>query len=285
MTTQSSALLPQRCYWYNGNLIKANTLELAIDDPGLLYGATVFTTLRIYHQSLDSALTNWVKHCDRLRTSIQTFGWQQPEWKRLRQGAEILMSCFPILRITLFPDGREWITGRNLPGDLTKMQRCGVAAAVTPEAQFQRWLPTYKTGNYLSAWMAKSAAQKMSAVEAILVDESGNWLETSTGNLWGWRDGSWWTPPVTAGILPGIGRSHLLDWLQHHHQPVREEPWLTTIVTGFEAIAYTNSVVEVIPIHTVIQREQATGQITQLSYDPEHSGLKQLQGLFYSANE
>ena len=54
----------------------------------------------------------------------------------------------------------------------------------------------------------------MGAKEAILVDESGNWLETSTGNLWGWHDGIWYTPHLDNRILPGIVRSHLLNWLK-----------------------------------------------------------------------
>jgi len=279
-------------YWYNGNLIQANTLELAIDDPGLLYGATVFTTLRIYHQSLNSPLTNWEGHCDRLLTTLQTFDWQQPEWNRLRQGAEALMQQFPVLRLTIFPDGREWIAGRFLPDNLIKRQHNGIAASVIAGPQFQRCLPAYKTGNYLSAWLARATAQQMSAQEAILVDESDSWLETTTGNLWGWQDGSWWTPPLTAGILPGVMRSQLINWLRSHNQQVKEEPWRHETVQGFEAIAYSNSVVEVIPIHTVIEGRGARGVdapaasrrvgqgVIQLKYDPYHSSLQQLRKLF-----
>ena len=269
-------------YWYNGNLIQANTLELPIDEPGLLYGATVFTTLRVYHQSLDSALTNWTGHCDRLLSTIKTFGWQQPQWNRIRHGAEILITHFPILRITLFPDGREWITGRFLPTNLTERQHHGAAVWIAPEEQ-QRYLPAHKTGNYLSAWMAKNAAQQIGASEAILVDTSGNWLETSGGNLWGWLDGCWWTPPLEAGILPGVVRSKLISWLKSRARQVREEFWLPDIVKRFEAIAYSNSVVEVMPIHTVIAG-QAEAKMNQLKYDPYHPGLQQLRDLFTHEN-
>ncbi|HCF27363.1 MAG TPA: 4-amino-4-deoxychorismate lyase, partial [Cyanobacteria bacterium UBA11049] len=54
------------------------------------------------------------------------------------------------------------------------------------------------------------------AGEAILVDANGNWLETSTGNLWGWQNGCWWTPPLEAGILPGVVRQQLINWCQNH---------------------------------------------------------------------
>ena len=251
-------------FWYNGKLIHSENLELKIDDPGLLYGATVFTTLRVYHK-LDSSLTNWTAHCDRLKFSLQTFGWQQPDWQRLRQGAELIMAHFPVLRITVFPDGREWITGRLLPPDLTEKQNNGIVAGLALP-KFVRCLPAHKTGNYLSAWLAR---QQVDAQEAILVNENGNWLETSTGNLWGWRDGSWWTPPLTARILPGVMRSQLLKIIS-----VREEPWTNQLVTGFEAIAYSNSVVEIIPIHTVIQ------PTSKLYYNPQHPSFKELRTLF-----
>ncbi|MEH2069747.1 MAG: aminotransferase class IV [Nostoc sp.] len=257
-------------FWYDGKLIHSQILELNINDPGLLYGATVFTTLRVYQNSLDNNLTNWQAHCDRLLFSIQSFGWQQPDWKRVRQGAQVLLPQFPVLRITLFPDGREWITGRFLPPDLTEKQKNGVSCAVA-SSEFFRSLPSHKTGNYLSAWLAKTSSD---AQEAILVDTIGNWLETTTGNLLGWCDSSWWTPPIKAGILPGILQSQLVNWLQNQQQPMQEAPWSPELVERFEAIAYTNSVVEMIPIHTVYQ---PTGS---LQYNPHHPNFQQIRGLF-----
>ncbi|MCG6133811.1 MAG: aminotransferase class IV [Nostoc sp. LLA-1] len=253
-------------YWYNGKIITSPTIELDITDPGLLYGATIFTTLRVYEKSLDSSLTNWVAHCDRLLFSLQSFDWTQPNWKLVRQGAEILSANFPVLRITLFPDGREWITGRFLPPDLPEKQQHGITTSLAI-AEFSRSLPSHKTGNYLSAWLAKNHAYTQ---EAILVNSDGNWLETTTGNLWGWQDNSWWTPPLTEGILPGVIRKQLMQWLSN----VREEPWNAELVRGFEAIAYTNSVVEFIPIHTV---HQSSGS---LQYNPYHPNFQQIKELF-----
>jgi 4-amino-4-deoxychorismate lyase len=258
-------------YWYSGKLIASSTLELDIHDPGLLYGATVFTTLRVYGKSLDHTLTNWQAHCDRLQHSLQTFHWSQPHWHLVRQGAEILLHHFPILRITIFPDGRELITGRFLPADLAIKQNQGIVCNLAAP-DLIRSLPSHKTGNYLSAWLAKAAASN--AQEAILVNSEGNWLETTTGNLWGWQDGYWWTPPLTEGILPGVVREQLIQYLHNRQIPVRQEPWTAEFIPGFEAIAYTNSVVEVVPIHTV---QHQTGS---LQYNPHHSILQQLRSLF-----
>ncbi len=263
-------------FWYDGQLIEKSTLELAIDDPGLLYGATVFTTLRVYQQSLNHPLTNWERHCSRLVSSLQTFAWQLPDWQRLRSGAERLSASYPILRIAIFPDGREWITGRFLPPDLVQRQQQGITAWLADAPEYHRSLATHKTGNYLSAWLAGQAARRLGVAEAILLDANGSWLETSTGNLWGWQGGSWWTPPLEAGILPGVVRSHLINWLKQRDCVVREAIWDTQLVREFEAIAYTNSVVEVIPIHTVLTSSES------LTYDPFHRSLEQLQSLFIS---
>ncbi|NET60629.1 MAG: 4-amino-4-deoxychorismate lyase [Symploca sp. SIO2E6] len=261
-------------FWYNGQLIQGNSLELAINDPGLLYGATVFTTLRVYNQSLAHPLTNWRGHCDRLVSSIQAFGWQLPDQQRLEQGAEALLPSFPVVRITIFPDGREWITGRYLPGDLTQRQQQGIIAWLADTPELLRSLPAHKTGNYLTAWLALQQARQQGASEAILVDATGNWLETSTGNLWGWQDGCWWTPALATGILPGIARSQLISWLQQQGLVVQEAAWNQERLLGFKAIAYTNSVVEVIPIHTVLTPQQT------LTYESSHPSLEQLRSFF-----
>ncbi|PAX51713.1 aminotransferase class IV [Brunnivagina elsteri] len=264
-------------FWYNGKLNNSQTIELDINNPGLLYGATIFTTLRIYDNSLSNPLTNWEAHIERIKTSVDFFNqhlnWQQPNYNQIHQGCEVMKQHFPVLRITVFPDGKEWITGRNLPQDLAERQKSGISAIIA-SPNLSRSQPNYKTSNYLTSWLAKSMAENYNSQEAIFVDESGNWLETTTGNLWGWKDGCWWTPPIDGKILPGIMRSHILNSLTNQHQQVGEEPWTQELVTSLETLAYSNSVVELIPIHTVIQ------PTSKLKYNFHHPALKQLQRIF-----
>lgn len=255
-------------HWYNGAVIEGNQIQLSITDPGLIYGATTFTTLRVY-QSLDHALTQWDEHCTRLRTTIEAFHWQAPNWESIRAGAEWMATNYPVLRIVVFPDGREWITGRSLPPDLAERQQKGITAWIA-DSELSRSLPQHKTGNYLAPWLALQTAQRFNAQEAILTDIDSNWLESSTGTLWGWKDSSWWTPPLNNGILPGILRSHLISCLNN----VIEETWTPQLVREFEAISYTNCVMEVIPIHTVLDRE------TRYAYVSEHSSFQSLRDCF-----
>ena len=257
-------------YWYDGQLWKTDTINLPINDPGLLYGATVFTTLRVYQRSLEHPLTQWEAHCHRLETTLKEFDWALPRGKKLYQGAQHLVSVYPVLRLTIFPDGREWITGRFLPENLGLYRQKGIQGWLGDYPLFKRTLTPYKTGNYLGAWLARQQGINQGFQETILVNEKGNWLETTTGNLWGWKEGKWYTPKLDLGILPGIGRSQLMNWLCQKNLEVEENIWTTSLVKSLTIIAYTNSVVEVIPFNSIdLNREK-------LTFDVTHKALQEL---------
>ena len=239
-------------YWYDGKLIDSEQIQLDISEPGLCYGASVFTTMRVYGYSLDHHSTCWSAHCDRLKSSLESFQWSQPNWHRLKQGALELLIYYPVLRMAVFPDGKEWIVGRLLPTDLEQRQNRGITAWVATDDLYRRELAQHKTGNYLAAYLARQQALKFNAQEAIFIDRQENWLETSTGNLWGWRDGCWYTPLLGSGILPGIRRAYLLTALKNNNIPVRENIWTPDFVHSLEAIFYSNCVVETIPIVKVL---------------------------------
>ncbi|MGD1906227.1 MAG: aminotransferase class IV [Leptolyngbyaceae cyanobacterium] len=250
--------------WYDGAPLEGDFLSIAATDPALLYGATVFTTLRVYNCRLDHPGTAWQAHCDRLRHSVQAFDWVEPDWTRLDQGATWMAQQYPVLRLTLFPDGREWIMGRDLPADLDQRQAQGIIAWVDEAGDYGRSLPGHKTGNYLSCWLARQAAQSLGAQEAILINPQNHWLETSTGTLWGWQQGQWYTPP-DAGILPGMARSRILKAQAAINQPVDEQPWTQTLVRQLTHLFYTNSVVEAVPIRRILRIASA------VNYNPNQA--------------
>jgi 4-amino-4-deoxychorismate lyase len=254
-------------YWYCGESIESQIIKLDISDPGLLYGATVFTTLR------SDALDVYELHCDRLRLSIADLGWIQPNWEQVRSGVQFLTPEFPVLRITIFPDGRELITGRDLPPNLATWQTEGVTVIIA-DRQFTRSLPQHKTGNYLAPWLALQQARNQNIQEAILTNDRGEWLETTTGNLWGYRDGCWYTPPLSAGILPGIARSQIINLLQRENKSVVEIAWNPAWVKDLDSIGYSNSVIHLLPINTVLT------SVGKLEYEAKHSMMKWLAAKF-----
>lgn len=265
--------------WYAGRLVQLGELGLAnLPLAGLFYGASVFTTLRVYGGSLNHPQTHWGAHCDRITQSLNAFGWPQPDWAQVYSGCTQLLQHYEVLRIAVFPAGEALVTGRSLPSDLAIAQRQGVAVWVANASIYHRSLPAHKTGNYLSCWLALQAARRQGAREAVLVSDQGHWLETSTGNLWGWKNGHWWTPPLRAGILPGILRQQILKGLGQLQQSATEADWPPEQIADFEALAYSNCVNEVLPIHTTLW------QSTKLEYDPNHSGFEALRNAVKGGN-
>ncbi|MEM9808609.1 MAG: aminotransferase class IV [Cyanobacteria bacterium P01_D01_bin.56] len=260
-------------YWLAGQLYEGDQVTIAINNPALSYGASVFTTMRVYGHSLEHPLTAWQLHCDRITHSLNAFNWPQPNWEDIIQGCQSLLRDYPVLRIAILANGNELITGRLLPENLNQQQQQGVSLWGANGNQYQRSLPEHKTGNYLPCWLAMQAAKHHGARDAILMSSAGEWLETSTGNLWGYQNGQWFTPPLSAGILPGICRTQLLQTLDT--QAVNSQTWTLDIARQFEALAYSNCVVGIMPVHTVL-----LGNI-KLNYRSTHKSLNILRYMFY----
>ena len=260
--------------WYKGSLRTSDSILLSSTDPVLTYGASVFTTIRIYQASLDHPLTRWVKHCQRLSSSVKDFDWKIPDWQQVEQGARAMGEKYLVLRISLSPDGSELITGRGLPNDLEVLQKIGAKGWVTNSPLFTRTIPEYKTGNYLPNWLALQFVQKHGYREAILLDAKGKWLESSTGNLWGFKNGCWYTPPLEDGILPGIARGYLLELLGKHQIPYEEKSWNFDFVKELEVIAYSNSVVEIVPFQSITLEKEI------LHFNVKHESYRLLKQFY-----
>ncbi|MBE9061299.1 aminotransferase class IV [cf. Phormidesmis sp. LEGE 11477] len=270
-------------FWYDGYLFENGESGAGFlsgpnfDTAALRFGASVFTTLRVYGQDLAHPMTMWKAHCDRLTQSLTYFDWVQPDWLSIYQGAQQLKAHYLVLRLTVFPDGKVWITGRNLPPCLTQQQTEGVTCQLA-STDYQRSFPRHKTGNYLACWQARKQAQRAGAQEAILMNSKREWLETATGNLWGVAQGQWWTPLQTQ-CLPGLMRQRLQTLLSAKGMKVNGSPWTRAAVAGFDAIAYSNCVVGLLPIHTILDRD-----IT-LKYNVQNASLKALQRQLASLTE
>jgi 4-amino-4-deoxychorismate lyase len=207
---------------------------------------------------------------ERTTRSLEAFQWDVPDWEEVHRAAALLAQSYPVLRITVFADGRVLILGRSLPPSLEALHTEGITAWVADSPTYSRPLPGHKTGNYLGCWLALQAAQRHRAQEAILLNDEHHWLETSTGNLWGWGEGTWWTPPLTTGILPGVMRSRLIHGLQAQGQSVHTQPWTIEQVQQFTFLAYSNSVLEIVPIHTTLQGT------TSIHYEPQYEKVQAL---------
>ncbi|MBL9080075.1 MAG: aminotransferase class IV [Planctomycetes bacterium] len=73
--------------------------------------------------------------------------------------------------------------------------------------------PATKSGNYLNNVLALAEAKDRGGTDCLMCNGEGNITEASTANVFARLDGVWCTPPLTAGILAGVTRALLLEFL------------------------------------------------------------------------
>jgi branched-chain amino acid aminotransferase len=82
--------------------------------------------------------------------------------------------------------------------------------------------PATKSGNYLNNVLGLAEAKASGATDCVMLNQTGHVTEASTSNLFARLDGVWCTPPLHSGILAGITRSLLLQWLPQQGEAVAE---------------------------------------------------------------
>lgn len=108
--------------------------------------------------------------------------------------------------------------------------------------------PATKSGNYLNNVLGLAEAKASGATDCIMLNQDGSVTEASTSNLFARIDGIWCTPPLTAGILAGITRSMLLDFLPKSGEQVEERHLTSDDLTSAEEIFLSSTLRDIGPV-------------------------------------
>jgi branched-chain amino acid aminotransferase len=105
-----------------------------------------------------------------------------------------------------------------------------------------------KIGNYLVAVLAMRAARAAGAAEALFVDAGGYVVEGASSNVFAVFGGQLVTPPESAGILPGITRSLILELCKETGRSVTLRPLAASELAGADEIFITSSIRELLAV-------------------------------------
>jgi para-aminobenzoate synthetase/4-amino-4-deoxychorismate lyase len=175
------------------------------------------------------------QHLARLGASAGYFGFVFDEAKvraALAEAAERLPAQAHKVRLRLGPEGRT--TVETEPATAPPPESVRVGMAPTPVDSASRWL--YHKTTQRQVYAAALAACP-GCDDALLWNACGQATETCHGNLVARVDGELVTPPLSAGLLPGVLRGWLLD-----RGIVREQNLTLEAVRGCEAVWRVNSV-------------------------------------------
>lgn len=258
---------------------------MSVFDRGFRTGEGVFETLRAYGTHpfrLDA-------HLDRAAAGADTLGFALPDRGELSHAihetarANAAEDQDLALRLTVTPGEVDpeaafppavdpqptptlVVTGNTLRYD-PAMYRDGVSAAVVA---WSREIPQVKAVSYLAASLARREARAQGADEALLTDPRGMVLEGSYSNVFAVIRGVLVTPPLEAGILPGVTRAVTLEVAGGEGLAVEERPLSVTELVESDEAFLTASTREVVPLVRVAGRavgEGRPGPVTQALHE------------------
>ncbi len=264
----------------NGRISDREHAVVSVFDHGFLYGEGVYQTLRTYngHPFL------FDRHMRRLRNSAGMLALPVP-----LADAEIEARFYETLsaaKLTGGP-GREaylrLMVTRGV-GDLSyDPSVCPTASLVVivkpqvdpPREAFERGVrvslvstvrnhpgsvnPLIKSNNLLNNAIAMQEAVRKGSFEGVMRNYRGELAECTTANIFVVKDGAALTPPLDAGLLPGITREFLFEIGAEHGIPVREAVLHDPDLLGADEAFLTSTTREIVPITQVDHQPIAAG--------------------------
>jgi branched-chain amino acid aminotransferase len=137
----------------------------------------------------------------------------------------------------------------------------GIAAVVWPHPrQAGHPLRKHKTLCYAENMLAREFAANRKAYEAIFVNSAGNVAEGATTNLFLVRNGELFTPPISAGILPGITRDVVIGLCRTLRLQCNQRNICLPDLQRADEAFLTNSIIGILPLVRLHGRRVGTGR-------------------------
>jgi branched-chain amino acid aminotransferase len=264
----------------NGRIFDQEQAVISVFDHGFLYGEGVYETLRTYN----GQPFLFDRHMRRLRNSAGMLALTVP-----LTNAQIDDRFRETMRAAaLGEQGQREAYIRILVtrgiGELTyDLAACPVPSIVVivkpnvdpPAEAVERGVtvslvgvvrnhpgsvnPLIKSNNLLNNALAMQQAFKRGGFEGVMRNYRGELAECTQSNLFIVKDGVALTPPIDAGLLPGITREFLFEVGAAHGIPVREQVLRDDDLFGADEAFLTSTTREVVPIVQVDDRRVGNG--------------------------
>lgn len=246
--------------YLNGEFIPKEQALISIDDGGFLYGFGIFETMRAYN----GKVFRLSKHLDRLEVSQKLVGLKldigTEELRRIVEetvkrnrlsDAYVRMTLSSGVEkptVVVFARSLEKYL-KNYKYDLDYYYQNGMRAVKVSERSNPHSLVTkIKSLNYLQNLIAKKEAKEKGADEAILINTSGYVSEGAASNLFLVQGGRVFTPPLEAGLLPGVTREVVEELADEAGIELRETEFRLEEMRAADECFLTNSMLEVMPV-------------------------------------
>ena len=263
-----------RIVYYNGELLPADKVAISPFNRGLLYGDGVFETLRAY----SGRVFRLEHHLKRMHEGLQVLrmepnGEEHGIERAINELLKLNNLSDAALRISVFRgdgEGPEPPEGMR-SSILISAQPCNKYFAENYATGFRAYLVSMrrssysplsriKSLNYLDNILARLEAREHNAQEALLLNTLGWVAEGATSNIFIIKHKKLITPPVDAGILPGITRAAVLEIAGHLDIKTQEETYSPEELLRADESFLTNSLMEIMPLVMLNERKIGSGR-------------------------
>lgn len=254
----------------DGQLLPAGQAKVSALSDGFLFGQGVFETIR----AREGRPLLFASHHARLAASCAALGLDAPPGieelttrvMRLLAAVRMPAAAVKIVRYRELARTAELITARTLPYSAPDYLR-GFRLMTFRHGERDGRITGHKTLNYLENVLARQAAKSAGADEALFVTPAGQVLEGSASSLFIVKNGRAYTPPLAAGILPGVARARVLKLIGVERA---EEKTLTLDeVRAADECFLTNALMQVMPVCAIDEHKFP-------AHSPETSAVRQL---------
>jgi len=264
----------------NGRVSGQEHASISVFDHGFLYGEGVYETLRTYN----GQPFLFERHMQRLRRSAEMLALGVPLTDAAIDAR--FRDTMKAAGLGDSPDREAYIrilVTRGI-GELTyDPAACPTPSVVVivkpnvvpPKDVFERGVtvalvrvvrnhpgsvdPLIKSNNLLNNALAMQEAFRRGGFEGIMRNYKGELAECTQSNFFIVKNGAALTPPIDAGLLPGITRAFLFEVGREIGIPVREQVLRDEDLFGADECFLTSTTREAVPIVQVDDRKIGSG--------------------------
>jgi branched-chain amino acid aminotransferase len=265
-------MTPTEKIWHNGRFIAWDEARIHVLAHVVSYGSSVFEGVRCYDTQRGPAIFRLREHTRRLLDSAKIYRIPVSYSLEELMAAQVelvrvnrLRSCY-IRPIILRGYGGMGVLPANNPTEVflacwewgkylgEEALAAGVDVCVS---SWNRMAPnTFPAlakagGNYINSQLIRMQAHQDGYAEGIALGPDGLVSEGSGENIFVIRDGRIYTPPLSAGILPGITRDSILTLAREAGIPVIETDIPREMLYIADEIFFTGTAAEVTPVRSV----------------------------------
>ena len=259
----------------NGKFVPLKNAKVSILDRGFLYGDGVFETMRSY----DSKVFQLERHIDRLLISLKILRIKIPYTKN-----KLCSLVNKALRLNKLNNAYiKLLATRGItPGgiDIPKTGKPTLVIYTSPlrkipeniykkgiEINFayvdkneKSFIARIKSLNYLDNILARAEVRDDGFDEAVFINTKDNVTETTTSNIFMVKRSTVITPPLTAGLLPGITRQVVIEIIKKYFRSkICERNIRPGDLSNADEIFLTNSILEIVPVVKLGKRKIGDG--------------------------